>query len=133
MIIMRTTLLVAIAAGLVGLVSTQASAGWVRHGTLTTPRGTYTGMRSGGCSGGSCYRSGEVTGPDGRSVYGSGSVTRTAPGQFSSSGSVTGPEGRTATRQGETSCSGGQCAHTGTITGPYGGTVTTTSEGTVER
>jgi len=122
---MRQTLLFAVLAGALALGSTAASAGWSRHGTLTTPRGTYSSSASGGCAGGTCSRSGEITGPAGRTVSGNRTITRTAPGQFSSSGTVTGPNGGTVTRNGETSCANGTCTHSGTITGPNGGSVTT--------
>jgi hypothetical protein len=125
---MRTTFVMALAAGLFLLGSTQAPADWVRHGTAVTPRGVYSGTSYGACGGGSCYRAGRISGPSGRSVSGSSSVTRTAPGQVIPSGSVTGPGGATVSRGGVTTCVGTTCTHSGTVTAPNGGTVTTVGE-----
>lgn len=89
----------AIAAALVVAGSSAASA-WTRSGTVTTPRGTYTGSASGGCAGGTCSRSATVTGPNGRTVSRSGSISRTGPHSYSYSRTTTGPQGRSVTRAG---------------------------------
>ena len=90
---------IALAAVLMVAGSSAASA-WTRHGTVTTPRGTYVGSASGGCAGGTCSRSATVTGPNGRTVSRSGSITRTGPHRYSYSRTTTGPQGRTVTRAG---------------------------------
>ncbi|HTZ71219.1 MAG TPA: hypothetical protein VMB71_11265 [Acetobacteraceae bacterium] len=119
-----------LAAVLCGVFAGPASAHWTRSGSVTTPRGVYTGNFSGGCAGGTCSRQGTVTGPYGYSASRYGSVTRTAPGQYSSTGSATGPYGGVWSRTGSTSCAGGTCNHTGTITGPNGGSVDTQGSAT---
>ena len=89
---------------------------WTRSGSITGPRGntdTFAGTSS--CGGGSCSRATTFTGPNGRTVTGDKTVTRTAPGQFSSSGSVTGPNGGTISHSGTTACADGFCSHTGTF------------------
>lgn len=78
----------------------SAASAWTRHGTVTTPRGTYIGTASGGCAGGTCSRSASVIGPDGRTVSRSGSITRTGPHRYSYSRTTTGPQGRSVTRAG---------------------------------
>jgi hypothetical protein len=83
---------------LVGTIA-EASA-WTRHGTVNTARGTYTVHGAGGCAGGTCARTKTVTGPYGGTVTRSGSITKTAPGQYQYSGTVTGPYGGTVTRSG---------------------------------
>jgi hypothetical protein len=90
---------IALAAVLMVAGSSAASA-WTRHGTVTTPRGTYVGSASGGCAGGTCSRSAAVTGPNGRTVSRSGSITRTGPHRYSYSRTTTGPQGRSVTRAG---------------------------------
>jgi len=78
----------------------SAASAWTRSGTVTTPRGTYTGSASGGCAGGTCSRSATVTGPNGRTVSRSGSISRTGPHSYSYSRTTTGPQGRSVTRAG---------------------------------
>ncbi|KQZ01197.1 hypothetical protein ASD45_10290 [Pseudolabrys sp. Root1462] len=90
---------ISLAAALVVGGSSAASA-WTRSGTVTTPRGTYYGSASGGCAGGTCSRSASITGPNGRTVSRSGSITRTAPHSYSYSRTTTGPQGRSVTRAG---------------------------------
>ena len=75
------------------LASTSASA-WTGHGTAYTPRGTYNGAHFGSCGGGSCSHAGGVVGPYGGLATNTGTVTRTAPGQFSNAGTAVGPNGR---------------------------------------
>lgn len=77
----------------------QADA-WTRSGSVTTARGTYTGSASGSCAGGTCSRSGSVTGPNGNTVSRSGSVTRTGPYRYSYTRTTTGPNGNSVTRSG---------------------------------
>jgi hypothetical protein len=87
-------------AGLLLAGSAADASAWTRHGTVTTPRGTYTVNAAGGCGGGVCSRTRTVTGPYGGTVTRSGSVVRTGPGQYSYQGQTTGPYGRTVTRSG---------------------------------
>jgi hypothetical protein len=99
---------------------------WTRSGSVTGPRGnsaSFAGSTS--CAGGTCNRATTYTGPNGREVTASGSVARTAPGQFSSSGTVTGPRGGTASHSATTDCAGGTCTRTGSITGANGTTYST--------
>jgi hypothetical protein len=90
-------------AGLAGLLLAgtiaEASA-WTRQGTVTTARGTYAVNGAGSCAGGTCSGTRTVTGPYGGTVTRSGTVTKTAPGQYQYTGTVTGPYGGTATRSG---------------------------------
>lgn len=79
------------------------AAAWTRTGTVTTPRGTYTGAAAGSCAGGTCSRAATVTGPYGGSVSRSGSVTQTAPGSYSYQRTTTGPYGNSVTRSGTVS------------------------------
>lgn len=87
-------------AAVIMVAGSSAASAWTRHGTVTTPRGTYYGSASGGCAGGTCSRSASVTGPDGRAVSRSGSITRTGPHRYSYSRTTTGPQGRSVTRAG---------------------------------
>ncbi|WP_284178982.1 hypothetical protein [Rhabdaerophilum sp. SD176] len=81
--------------------TTLAQAQWSRNGSATGPGGrSITSQGGGSCAGGTCNFGGTTTGPQGRSATRSGSVTRTAPGQFQSNGTYTGPGGRSATRSG---------------------------------
>lgn len=73
---------------------------WTRSGSLTTRRGTYNATASGGCGGGSCWRTRSVTGPNGRTVTQSGSVSRSGPYRYSYTRTTTGPNGNSVTRSG---------------------------------
>jgi len=72
------------------------------QGTVTTPRGTYTTQGSSSCAAGTCSHSGSVTGPNGKSLSRSGSITKTAPGEYSGTRTVTGPNGGSRTTTGST-------------------------------
>ena len=117
--------IVTAAASLILLASTPAFAGWSGHGTAYTPHGVYNGAHAGSCAGASCSHAGGVAGPYGGIATNTGTVTRTAPGQFSNSGTATGPNGRSVQHAGDTSCAGGTCSHTGNLTGPDGQTAST--------
>ena len=71
-----------------------------RSGTVSSARGigSYAGTVS--CSGGTCSRSMTRIGAQGRTMTRSGSVTETAPGQYSYSATTIGPNGRTRSRSG---------------------------------
>lgn len=97
---MTRPLLVLALTGIVSLATVSQAAAWTRTGTTTTPRGTYSSSGSGGCSGGTCSRSGTTTGPYGGSVSRSGSVTQTAPGSYNYSRTTTGPYGNSVSRSG---------------------------------
>lgn len=79
-----------------------------RSGTVSSARGTGSYSGSAGCSGGTCSRSMTRTGAQGRTMTNSGSVTKTAPGQYSYSGSTTGPNGQTRNRSGSMTVTRGQ-------------------------
>lgn len=79
------------------------AAAWTRSGSVTTPRGTYTGAAAGSCAGGTCSRAAVATGPYGGSVSRTGSVTRTGPGSYSYQRTTTGPAGNSVTRSGSVS------------------------------
>jgi len=96
-------LLVVAAAAALTLCSSSAFAGWARGGTAYTGRGEYQGAHVGSCGGGSCSHAGGVENPWGRVATNSGTVTRTAPGQFSNSGTAYGPNGRSVQHAGDTS------------------------------
>ena len=72
---------------------------WSHSGTVTTPRGTYTSQGAGSCANGMCERSGSTTGPNGKSVSSSGSITRTDNG-YTYAREVTGPNGGTVSKSG---------------------------------
>jgi hypothetical protein len=91
---MRRILLLVVTAMLVA----PAAGAWEQSGSVTTPKGTWTGSRSAGCADGTCSRSGSVTGPQGRTASRQGQVTRNAPGQWSGSRSATGWNGRAYSR-----------------------------------
>jgi hypothetical protein len=80
--------------------ATSDASAWTRKSTVTTHRGTYTSEASGSCANNTCTRSGTTTGPGGKQVTTSGSITRTAPGQYEYSRSATGPNGGTVSGQG---------------------------------
>ncbi len=69
--------------------------------TVTGPQG-QAATRSGSvdCADGSCTRSGSVTGPRGQAATRNRTISRTAPGEWSSQGTATGRRGNTATRSG---------------------------------
>ena len=75
------------------------------------------------CAGGTCSHTGNLTGPDGKTATTDGSVTRTAPGQYSSSGTINGSNGNTVSHSASTNCAGSTCSRSGTVTGNDGGTV----------
>jgi len=97
---MRRILIPASLAGLLVAAGISEANAWVRSGSVTTRRGTYYGSASGGCGGGSCWRSGSITGPYGGTLSRSGSVTRVGPNAYNYSQTVTGPNGRSVTREG---------------------------------
>lgn len=97
---MTRSFLVVSLAGFVSLGAVSEAAAWTRSGTVTTPRGTYTGSAAGGCAGGTCSRSATVTGPYGGTVSRSGSVTRTGPYSYGYTRTTTGPYGNSVTRAG---------------------------------
>lgn len=73
---------------------------WTRTGSVTTQRGTYTGVASGSCGGGTCSRAASVTGPMGHTVSRSGSISRVGPYRYAYSRTTTGPHGRNYVRSG---------------------------------
>lgn len=79
------------------------AAAWTRSGSVTTPRGTYTGAVAGSCAGGTCSRAAVATGPYGGSVSRTGSITRTGPGSYAYQRTTTGPAGNSVTRSGSVS------------------------------
>ena len=85
------------------LVGIGEAAAWTRSGSVTTPRGTYTGAVAGSCAGGTCSRAAVATGPYGGSVSRTGSITRTGPGSYSYQRTTTGPAGNSVTRSGSVS------------------------------
>ena len=87
-------------ATVLGLAAVSPADARTRSGSLTTRRGTYTGNFSGGYGGGTCSRSGTITGPNGNTVSRSTSVTRTGPYRYSYSRTTTGPNGNSFTRDG---------------------------------
>src|SRR4051794_1633966 len=109
----------------VSTISTPAFAGWPGHGTAYTPHGTYNGAHYGSCTRGSGRHAAGVQNPYGGVATNTGTVNRTAPGQFSNSGTATGPNGRQVQHSGDTSCAGGTCDHTGALNGSDGHSATT--------
>ncbi|HTH95990.1 MAG TPA: hypothetical protein VL574_01160 [Stellaceae bacterium] len=100
---MKHLILTAAIAGTTMLWAADASAGWQRHGSHVGRFGrSYSTSASGGCSGGTCSRSRSLTGPAGRTVSESGSISHTGPGDYNWNRTVTGPEGGTVTRSGST-------------------------------
>lgn len=97
---MKLALASASLAAALSLVAVTPAGAWTRSGSVTTRRGTYTGNFSGGCSGGTCSRSGAITGPNGNTVSRTGSITRTGPDRYSYSRTTTGPNGNSFTRGG---------------------------------
>ncbi|HTQ81957.1 MAG TPA: hypothetical protein VMI47_01710 [Pseudolabrys sp.] len=100
---MKLAFLSASLAAALSLAAVSAANAWTRSGSVTTARGTYYGGASGSCGGGSCSRSGSVTGPYGGTVSRSGSITRTGPDSYSYSRTTTGPNGNSVTRGGTVS------------------------------
>lgn len=90
-------------AGFSVLAGLGEAAAWTRSGSVTTPRGTYTGAAAGSCAGGTCSRAATATGPYGGTVSRTGSVTQTAPGSYSYQRTTTGPAGNSVTRSGSVS------------------------------
>ncbi|MBB6309268.1 hypothetical protein [Xanthobacter tagetidis] len=84
-------------AALFSVAIASEAAAWTRSGTVTTPRGTYTGS---GCAAGVCARTASVTRPHGNSVSRSGSVARTSYPSYMYSRTTTGSYGRSVTRSG---------------------------------
>jgi hypothetical protein len=97
---MKTSLIAGALAATLCVVAVSPAQAWTRSGSVTTRRGTYTGTASGGCGGGSCWRTRSVTGPNGHTVTQSGNVTRTGPYGYSYSRTTTGPNGGSVTRSG---------------------------------
>lgn len=79
-----------------------------RSGTVSSARGTGSYSGSVSCYGGTCSRTMNRTGAQGRTMSNSGSITKTAPGQYSYSGSTTGPNGNTRSRSGTITVTNGQ-------------------------
>ncbi len=107
-----------------GTVNRTAPGQFSNSGTATGPNGRqvqHSGDTS--CAGGTCDHTGALNGSDGHSATTSGSVTRNAPGQYSSSGTVTGANGNTTSHTASTDCAGSTCNRSGTVTGSDGGTV----------
>ncbi len=78
-----------------------AAVAWEAQSSVTGPQGqTATRSGSASCADGSCTRSGSVTGPQGQTATRNRTVTRTAPGQWSTQGTATGRRGGTVTRSG---------------------------------
>jgi hypothetical protein len=73
---------------------------WTRTGSITTQRGTYTRTVNGSCGGGTCSRSESVTGPNGRTVSRTGSISRTGPNRYAYTRTTTGPNGGSVTQAG---------------------------------
>ncbi len=117
--------LIALTAAALTLASSSSFAGWTRGGTAYTGRGEYSGAHVGSCNDGSCSHAGGIMNPWGRTATNAGTVTRTAPGQFSNSGTAYGPNGRQVQHAGNTSCADASCTHTGSATGPNGKTANT--------
>jgi hypothetical protein len=129
---MHRGILVAASAAVIVMTSIADAEAGSRSGTFVGPRGgVTTWQRQTTCGGGTCTRSGSITGPAGNTWSREGSVTRTGPGSWQSNATVTGPNGGTYRRQGGGTCAGATCAYGGTVTGPYGGTGT--YSGTVTR
>ncbi|HUL10372.1 MAG TPA: hypothetical protein VLV76_28855 [Candidatus Acidoferrum sp.] len=97
---MTKLLMTAALAAVMFVGATSDASAWTRKSTVTTHRGTYTSEATGSCVNYTCTRSGTTTGPNGQQVTTSGSITKTAPGQYDYSRSITGPNGGTATSQG---------------------------------
>ena len=79
--------------------ASEASA-WTRTGSVTTQRGTYTRTVSGSCGGGTCSRTGAVTGPNGRTVSRSDSISRAGGHSYAYNRTTTGPYGGSVSRSG---------------------------------
>lgn len=97
---MKPVLISVALATLVSLGAGSQADAWTRSGSVTTARGTYTGSVSGGCAGGTCSRAASVTGPNGKTVSRTGSVTRTGPHRYGYTRTTTGPNGNSVTRSG---------------------------------
>jgi hypothetical protein len=97
---MRIALAWPMLAAAVCTASAADAASWSRSGSVTTWRGTYHGSASGSCANGTCARSVSVTGPNGRSVSRTGTVSRVAPHRYDYSLTTTGPNGNSITRSG---------------------------------
>jgi hypothetical protein len=90
---------IALSALLVAGTGSDAKA-WTRTGSVTTQRGTYTRTVNGSCGSGSCSRSASVTGPNGRTVSRTGSISRTGPNRYAYNRTTTGPYGGSVTSSG---------------------------------
>jgi len=97
---MKLMLVSGFVAGTLGFAAVTEANAWTRNGSVTTARGTYTGQASGTCAGGTCTRTRSVTGPNGKTVTQSGSVTRTGPHRYRYTQTTTGPNGGSVTRSG---------------------------------
>jgi len=97
---MKTALPILLLASLFTAATASQASAWTRSGSLSTAQGTYSRSVSGSCAGGTCARSATITGPNGRSVSRSGSITRTGPYRYGFSRTTTGPYGRSVTRAG---------------------------------
>jgi hypothetical protein len=96
---MTKTLTAGLLAGTFALLSVGQANAWTRDGSISGPRGTASVHANGGCTGGSCSRSINRTGPDGYSMSRSGSVSCDG-GYCNGSRTTTGPRGNTVTRSG---------------------------------
>ncbi len=97
---MNFPILSALLVGAFSLASISEAAAWTRSGTVTTRRGTYDGQFSGGCAGGTCSRSATITGPNGRTVSRTASITHSGPWTYNYTRTTTGPNGNSITRSG---------------------------------
>ena len=97
---MKSILASASLAALLGVASISQANAWTRSGSVTTWRGTYYGSASGGCAAGTCSRSASITGPYGRTVSRTGSISRVGPHAYAYSRTTTGPYGNSVTRSG---------------------------------
>ena len=96
---MRKLALTALAAVL--LAAPASAASWSRSGETTGPNGrTITTHVNGSCAGGSCERDAVKTGPEGKSWTSETDAQRTAPGTIDYTTTKTGPNGREVTRSG---------------------------------
>ena len=96
---MRTLALTALAAVL--LAAPAAAASWSRSGETTGPNGrTVTTEVSGACADGRCERDAVKTGPEVKTWTSESESVRTAPGTIERTTTKTGPNGREVTRRG---------------------------------
>ena len=96
---LKTLIAGAIVAATLCSAATAASAA-ERHITVTGPNGTTTADIDRHCSGGVCYGSSDITGPNGKSVETSGTCARGFwPDRWNCKATITGPDGGSVTRR----------------------------------